>query len=364
MNTIVAIHILQAFLLCAMLMTRRFRSLPNMLLMAILAGVIVFNFLNTLILNDLVSEKVRLMFAVAYILPPPLIYIYWYSYIYGKLPNKKTLILNLLPILLFFTITFLIALFNGPIKLSLIVSGEITVIYHVIFPVFMLNLLRSFYGIKKKSLLAALKFNSEKTSILKIFMFMMIFHSILYLFQYNSLWVFSSLYDLKDFMKIQILFMIILQYLITWVIVTMPVVIHFPDKKVGLATFKKYENSSLSIDEARLIACKLNSFMETSKPYQNPLYSVQDLIKDIDTDYIDVAETLNGLMGQSFNDYINNYRIEEVKHLFTDPNYKKSSIISIAFDAGFNSKAAFYSSFKKFTGETPSQCRTRLLADS
>lgn len=364
MNTIVAIHILQAFLLCAMLMTRRFRSLPNLLLMAILAGVIIFNLLNSLILNDLVSEKIRLMFAVVYILPPPLIYIYWHTYIYGTLPTKRILIYNLLPISILFIISLLIALFNGPIELSLILSGEITFLYHIVYPLFMINLLRTFYHIENKSVSEVLKFNSEKTSILKVFMFMMLFHSLVFLTQYNLPLIFPEFIDIHFFMKLQIVFMIILQYLITWVIVTMPVVIHFPDKKIGLATFKKYKNSNLSIDEAKLIACKLNSFMETTKPFQNPLYSVQDLIKDIELDYIDVSETLNGLMGQSFNDYINNYRIEEVKHLFTDPKYKNSSIISIAFDSGFNSKAAFYSSFKKFTGETPSHCRARLLADN
>jgi AraC-like DNA-binding protein len=165
-------------------------------------------------------------------------------------------------------------------------------------------------------------------------------------------------------MKIQIFFMIALQYLITWVIITMPVVIHFSDKRIGLAAFKKYEHSTLSSEEARLIAGKLNAHMEKSRPYQNPLYSVQDLSRDVQISYLEVAETLNGLLGQSFNDYINNYRIEEVKRLFKDPEYKKASILSIAFESGFNSKAAFYSSFKKFTGETPTQCRNRLHTDN
>jgi AraC-like DNA-binding protein len=335
-----------------------------MLLMAILAGIVVFYSLNDMILNDLVSEKVRLMFAVIYILPPPLIYIYWYTYIYGKMPAKQTLILNLLPLLFLFTITFFSALLKAPIKICLVIIGEITVLYHLIYPIFMLNLLRSFYGIKKKLHSGALKYNPDKTSILKIFMFMMLFHSMVFLFQFNLPFFFPSYYNLHFFMKIHIFFMIILQYLITWVIITIPVVIHFTDKKIGLAAFKKYEHSSLSMEEAKLIAYKLNTFMELSKPYQNPLYSVQDLTKDIEIDYIDVAETLNGLIGQSFNDYINNYRIEEVKRLFKDPNYKQASIISIAFESGFNSKAAFYSSFKKFTGETPSQCRKHLLVDN
>ncbi len=184
-NTIVAIHTFQAFLLCLMLLTHRFRSLPNMFLLAILAGVVIFNFLNTMVLNDLVSEKARLMSAVVYILPPPLIYIYWYTYIHGKIPKKRTIILNLLPIFVFLSFTISIALLEGPVKLSQVISGEIMFLYHLIYPFFMLNILRSFYGIKNISLRSTLKYNSEKTSILKVFMFMMLFHSLVFLMQYN-----------------------------------------------------------------------------------------------------------------------------------------------------------------------------------
>lgn len=363
MNIIVIIHTIQAFLLCILLLNRRFRSLPNIFLMAILAGIVIFNILNSLILNDIVTEKERLIFSTLYLLPPPLIYTYWYTYIYGKLPQKQLVIRHLIPILIFLIVTVSIALSGKAIKISLLITGEITVLYHVVYPILMLILLKTFYGNEKQSFSKVLKYNSEKTSILKIFMFMMIFHSLIIFMQYNSPLILSTFKDLHTYIKIQIFFMITLQYLITWVIVTMPVVIHFSDKRVGLATFKKYKSSSLSSDEAKLIAKKLNNYMDSSEAYKNPLYSVQDLSRDVGINYIDIAETLNGLLGQSFNDYVNNYRIEEVKRLFTVPDYKKESILSIAFESGFNSKAAFYSSFKKFTGETPSQCRDRLQPD-
>lgn len=334
-----------------------------MLLVFILAGIVVYHTLNTAILNDLVSEKTRLIFSILYLLAPPLIYVYWYTYIHGKIPKKQLIINNLIPLFIFFCASLLFAQIKSLVKVCLLISHEIIVLYHIVYPILMIDLLRSFYGLKTKSIKETLKHNSEKTSILKVFVFMMLFHSLIFLIQYNLHILFPDSPDFHFYMKIQIFFMIILQYLITWVIIAMPIVIHFSDKKVGLASFKKYEKSSLSFDEAKLIACKLNTYMELKKPYKNPLYSVQDLSNDMKTDYIHVSETLNGLLGQSFNDYINNYRIEEVKHLFMDSNYKKESIISIAFEAGFNSKAAFYSSFKKFTGKTPSQCRKKLSTD-
>jgi AraC-like DNA-binding protein len=45
----------------------------------------------------------------------------------------------------------------------------------------------------------------------------------------------------------------------------------------------------------------------------------------------------------------------EVKDRLSDPNFDHSPILQVAFDAGFNSKAAFNRAFKKQTGMTPSQ---------
>ena len=66
-----------------------------------------------------------------------------------------------------------------------------------------------------------------------------------------------------------------------------------------------------------------------------------------------LSEYLNKRRGQTFNDYINHYRIEEAKSILLSPAYKTHTIDAIAKKAGFNSTATFYRSFKKATGVSP-----------
>jgi AraC-like DNA-binding protein len=40
----------------------------------------------------------------------------------------------------------------------------------------------------------------------------------------------------------------------------------------------------------------------------------------------------------NFNDYINNFRIEAVKISLSNGEHKKSTLLGIAYDCGFNSK--------------------------
>ena len=98
---------------------------------------------------------------------------------------------------------------------------------------------------------------------------------------------------------------------------------------------------------------KIESILETQQLYQNPELTLTDVAKKLKTNAAIISKTINQGFGLNFNDFINNYRIEAVKNSFKQGEHKKSTLLGIAFDCGFNSKATFNRAFKKNTGLSP-----------
>ncbi len=69
---------------------------------------------------------------------------------------------------------------------------------------------------------------------------------------------------------------------------------------------------------------------------------------------------INEELRVSFPSLVNGYRIEDVKGRLAEPSSEKTSILQIALEAGFNTKASFNRAFKAHTGMTPSQFKKRL----
>ncbi len=102
-----------------------------------------------------------------------------------------------------------------------------------------------------------------------------------------------------------------------------------------------------------MYAEKLKNYMAKKKPYLDPDLNLPQLAGDLNIPSHYLSQVINQNTGHNFYDFINHYRIEEVKNRIVDPAYQKYSILGIAYDAGFNSKSAFNRVFKKITGQTP-----------
>jgi AraC-like DNA-binding protein len=87
--------------------------------------------------------------------------------------------------------------------------------------------------------------------------------------------------------------------------------------------------------------------------YKSPELTLSILAKKLHTNPSFLSKVINNGFGINFNDFINRYRVQEVKHLLADPENANITIMSLAYDAGFNSKATFNRAFKKFTGKNP-----------
>ncbi len=100
---------------------------------------------------------------------------------------------------------------------------------------------------------------------------------------------------------------------------------------------------------------RIIEFIEETKPFLNKDITLQILAADIGFTKHRVSELLNNNIGSSFYDLINEYRIKEVIRLINEGKHKEHTILYLAKSSGFNSKSTFNRTFKKVTGETPSE---------
>ena len=82
--------------------------------------------------------------------------------------------------------------------------------------------------------------------------------------------------------------------------------------------------------------------------------TLNQLAAEIDIPDLTLSQLLNESLGQNFFQFINGYRVEEVKKRLQNPKYSNLTILGIAIECGFSSKAAFNRIFKLHTGVTPS----------
>ena len=99
--------------------------------------------------------------------------------------------------------------------------------------------------------------------------------------------------------------------------------------------------------------------MEQDKLYRETELTLQQLSDKLQLPTYQVSQAINEGMKRNFYDLVNSYRVEEAKRLLKDRKSMNYTILSVGFDAGFNSKTTFNTVFKKFTGYTPTAFRNR-----
>ena len=99
--------------------------------------------------------------------------------------------------------------------------------------------------------------------------------------------------------------------------------------------------------------------MEKEKLFQETELTLQQLANKLQVPAYQVSQTLNEGMGKNFYDLVNGYRVDEAKTLLLDSKNRNFTILSVGFEAGFNSKTTFNTVFKKFTGLTPTEFKNR-----
>ncbi len=125
-------------------------------------------------------------------------------------------------------------------------------------------------------------------------------------------------------------------------------------KNITVQVFKKEPN------EPNEHIFAFEKFIKSDKNYRDTNLSLESVAEKLEINKSYLSRIINAELGKSFTDYVNELRIEEAKIYLTHPDFINYTLVSIGLEAGFNSKSTFNTSFKKYTGMTPSEYKKQI----
>ncbi|TRW22049.1 helix-turn-helix transcriptional regulator [Flavobacterium zepuense] len=119
---------------------------------------------------------------------------------------------------------------------------------------------------------------------------------------------------------------------------------------------KEIATRKLQLDNTRHIEILslLETTLTTKKLYKDEDLTLERLSAAAGINRHHISKTLNVFAQKSFYQYINEYRVQEVIKLLDAPAPRAISLLAVAFECGFKTKASFNQHFKKAVGITPS----------
>jgi AraC-like DNA-binding protein len=389
-NLITCLTILQATIFSLIFIFNKKRNV-SLILLGIYLITIVGPGLHFLLANF--NIKVRFEFPTNfYLLSPPIFYLYTKS-VLGLLSKKDSRHL-ILGIIEFF---FYLLLFFFPSELAdtyyryYLLPNKL-VIFTVFLPIYSVSyLLASIYLLNKCNFRVQEFYTSNEqkrlkwiyiTNIISIFLYVLdtltTFMSIKYGFQINIFligtiaiafivyWI--SIYGMNQKSLILDLDDEDVKNKMSTISDELPALEHFNEenfKQVKMSDkalmenieklpLNKTENNSLNDDYA-LKYQKIVAFFEATKIYKDKeinLFKVADLLQ---MPYKDISKVINRCSEKNFNQFLNEFRINEAKRLIKNNDFEKYNLNWIAEEVGFNSRSTFFAVFKSLVGMTPNE---------
>ncbi|MFG6686293.1 helix-turn-helix domain-containing protein [Mariniflexile sp. HNIBRBA6329] len=95
------------------------------------------------------------------------------------------------------------------------------------------------------------------------------------------------------------------------------------------------------------------------KLYLDPLLGMETITSELGISKSHFSKLINTYSNYNFSDFINSLRVKQAKKFLSKDEFSAYTIVAIGLECGFNSKSTFYSAFKKFTSQTPSDFRAQ-----
>ncbi|KFC19275.1 helix-turn-helix domain-containing protein [Chryseobacterium sp. FH1] len=130
------------------------------------------------------------------------------------------------------------------------------------------------------------------------------------------------------------------------------------NQNISLIKIDKIKEKPFTTDDKAIaISEQLLAYMTKEKPYLDESLSLTKLSSLINISTNQLSQIINQTLNTNFYQFVNSYRVEEVKEKLKEPKYSHYSILGVAYECGFNTKSTFNKIFKEQTGMTPSEYR-------
>lgn len=133
-------------------------------------------------------------------------------------------------------------------------------------------------------------------------------------------------------------------------------------KEPNLLIQEKEKVTETPLPDTDLWKQKLLDLMLLQYVYRNPSLTVSDVATHLNTTPKFISSTINSGFNMNFNDFINHYRVEAVKEQLKKGEQETKTLLGIALECGFNSKATFNRAFKKHTSLSPKEYVTKKIS--
>jgi len=124
--------------------------------------------------------------------------------------------------------------------------------------------------------------------------------------------------------------------------------------EIGAQHKKRLE---LGPEEAAGIRAALERLMVKDRVFMDPDLSLQNLAKTAGIPAYRLSAYFNAHRGASFSDWLNGARVDYIKERLASDD--DATILDVAFEAGYSSKAVFNTQFRRRVGMTPSEYRAK-----
>ena len=119
---------------------------------------------------------------------------------------------------------------------------------------------------------------------------------------------------------------------------------------------QKYQNSTMAEDDKTMLKNRIMNLFENTDEIFAEDFNMNKLAALVGSNYKNVSQVINELIGKNFNTLLNEYRIQEACRRFNDiANFGNYTIEAVGNSVGYGSRSTFVTQFKLITGLTPSE---------